>query len=112
MRKTVLIFAMALFFGNAFNGSSFASINNQDLMTAQSEVYQEITERKFTLIKLDDLPKAVKDAAEKEAENVTLQNAERKVLPNGEKVYRVTMEVEGKGQVTKKFYANGRKHDG
>lgn len=106
MRKTILVFAMALFFGNAFIGSSFAANNNQP------EVQQQQTaQNEFTAIELDELPQAVKDAVEKDDRNATLESAERKVLPNGEQVYRVTMEVEDKGQVTKSFYANGRKYD-
>lgn len=107
MRKVILAFAMTLFLSSAFIGSSFAANNDQ------SEVQQQQTPQyEFTSIELDDVPQAVKDAAKKEAKNVTLESAERKVLPNGMEVYRLTMDVEDKGQVTKSYYANGKKYEG
>ncbi|TVQ08583.1 MAG: hypothetical protein EA361_16395 [Bacteroidetes bacterium] len=109
MTKSILIFALTLFIGSAVTANSSAVSNNA--FSNPSELTQDVKEHEFQSIELDALPRAVKEATEKDGKKVTLESAERKTLPNGEMIYRVTMEVEDKGQVTKSYYANGRKYE-
>jgi hypothetical protein len=106
--KTLLLF-VAMIVG-------FGLVSMADEPTRPYENQKEIDQREvtqtrgeYTAISVDDLPDAVKKAARKE-EGVTIDSAEMMVLPNGERVYKLTLQSAEKGEYTKTFYADGREY--
>ena len=78
----------------------------------QTDVDQrEVTQKRgeYIAISVAELPDAVKKAA-RETKEVTIESAEMMVLPNGERVYKLTLESPEKGEYTKTYYADGREY--
>jgi hypothetical protein len=68
--------------------------------------------RQSTEISVSELPQAVRKAA-KEHDDSEIESVERRVLPTGETIYKVTYDSSSLfgSDKTKSFYANGREYD-
>ena len=105
MKKFVLALAVLALTG--LNGIASIAFDALNSFTAfeQSEAYQE--RDGFKEINLDQLPEAVKEAAKKDQPDLTVVSAEEKIMPNGEKIYRIMFKSQEKGLFTKTFHADG-----
>jgi hypothetical protein len=113
MKKSVLIFALAGFFGVASFATETKGLDNDPLKT-QTEVQEGkqdvIVVERYEEISVDNVPEAVQKAALQDNRDAVIESAEEKVLANGEKVYKLKINSAATGEETKSFYANGREY--
>ncbi|MEE4176616.1 MAG: hypothetical protein V2I46_03810 [Bacteroides sp.] len=108
MKKIVFAFAVLVLTGlTGLASNAFDAFSNESFQE-QSQAYQD--RECFTEIDVSLLPDAVTKAAKNGQPDVTLVSAEVKVLPNGEKIYKVMMRSEEKGLFTWTFHADGKEY--
>ncbi len=112
MKRSFLILAFASFFGFASFATETKTTDNPNPTNKQTEEEQsELQQNKdnnFEEISLDQVPEAVNSAALQDNANASIETAEEKVLPSGEKVYRLKMA--GALAETKTYTKDGKEY--
>ncbi len=112
MKRSFLILAFASFFGFASFATETKNTDNPNPTNKQTEVeqteIQQNQDNNFEEISLDEVPEAVHSAALQNNANAVIETAEEKVLPSGEKVYRLKMA--GALAETKSYTEDGKEY--
>jgi hypothetical protein len=111
MKKSILIFACASLIGFTAISTEKTILNENNSKIAQATQQQQDRQNQYQNISADQVPTAVQRAVREDNQNARIQTAQRRVLPNGQTIYRVTLTGVDAGQNnTKSFHADGREY--
>ena len=106
MKNFVLVMAFFAF----LSAGAASSYKAYALNTNDSEIVTQ-DKQNFEKIELSELPAAVKEAVETEDRLAVIESAEQSVLANGDKIYKVTLKSSEMEELTRIYYADGKKYE-
>lgn len=108
MKNAILILSMLVFFVPFSMAVDFQ--NNKNLLIDKE---QQITKSDdgFQEIQLREVPNAVRDSVDKKYTGALIESAERKTLPDGKQVFRLTLNLLDQEYAIRSFYSDGSKYE-
>ena len=107
MKNLFLVFAIMAWFSFSIAGHNHIWHGSE---SQQQQGTQGVQQQDSEDIEVDQLPQAIQNRVQREFRGANIESAERTRTQDGETLYKVKIDTQDQGEVTKKFHSDGREY--